>query len=138
MAAEIPEVEHLRQVPGVGLIVALHFILTVENPERFRRSRDIAAFFGLRPTMRSSGDVSTYGRITKQGDPEMRRLLVQAAHALMRTRKDCQLKDWALALKERRGKQKATAALARKIAVLMHHLWVTGEVFEPYPERKAA
>jgi transposase len=138
VAAQIPEVQHLRQIPGVGLIVGLYFVLTIDDPDRFRHSRDLAAFFGLRPTMRSSGDMETYGRITKQGDPQMRKLLVQAAHALMLTRAPCALQDWAKKLEARRGKSKAIVALARKMAVLMHHLWVTGEVFESYPDRKAA
>ena len=114
VAAQIPEVQHLRQIPGVGLIVGLYFVLTIDDPDRFSRSRDLAAFFGLRPTMRSSGDMETYGRITKQGDPEMRRLLVQAAHGLMRTRAPSHLQDWATKLAARRGKSKAIVALARK------------------------
>jgi len=138
LASSMPEVIHLMQIPGVGVITALYFVLTVEDPERFRHSREIAAFFGLRPAMRSSGDVSSYGRITKQGDPEMRRLLVQAARAMMRTRARCYLQDWTLELKGRRGDAKAIVALSRKLAVLMHHLWVTGEVFEPYPQKKRA
>jgi len=138
LASTMPEVVHLQSIPGVGLITSLYFVLTVEDPDRFQHSRDIAAFFGLRPTMRASGDVSTYGRITKQGDPEMRRLLIQAARGLMRTRARCYLQDWALKLKGRRGDAKAIVALARKMAVLMHHLWVTGEAFEPYPQGKKA
>jgi len=133
IASGIPEVDHLCEIPGVGVIVALSFVLTVDDPERFRHSRDIAAFFGLRPAMRESGSISHYGRITKEGDPEMRRLLAQAAHALLRTKADSHLKQWALALAERRGKGKAVIALARKLAVLMHHLWVTGEVYHPFP-----
>ena len=70
----------------------------------------------------------------------MRKLLVQAAHGMMRSKKDCRLKEWADQLKARRGKGKAAVGLARKIAVLMHHLWVTGEVFQAYPDnaKKAA
>jgi len=138
VAAELPEVAHLRQIPGVGLIVALYFVLTIDDPERFQKSRDVAAFFGLRPTMRSSALVSHYGRITKEGDSEMRWLLVQAAHCHMRTLRSTQLKDWAAGIAERKGKSKATVALARKLAVLMHRLWVTGEVYEAYPNKKAA
>lgn len=138
IAKELPEVEHLRAVPGVGLIVALYFVLTIDDPDRFRNSREVAAFFGLRPAIRESGSVSHYGRITKEGDPEMRRLLVQAAHALLRTRADSELKRWALSLAERRGKSKALVALARKLAVLMHHLWVTGAVYEPFPHEDTA
>jgi transposase len=120
------------------LIVALYFVLTNDDPYRFRSSREVAAFFGLRPVIRESGSVSHYGRITKEGDPEMRRLLVQAAHALLRTTADSELKRWALALAERRGKSKAVVALARKLAVLMHHLWVTGVVYEPFPHEDTA
>lgn len=138
VAAQMPEVQHLRQIPGVGLIVGLYFVLTIDDPDRFKHSRDLAAFFGLRPTMRSSGDMETYGRITKQGDPQMRMLLVQAAHGLMLTRAPCALQDWAKDLEARRGKSKAIVALARKIAILMHHLWVTGQVFEAYPDKRAA
>ncbi len=138
IAETMPEVDHLRQIPGVGLLVALYFVLTIDDPDRFRRSRDVAGFFGLRPSVRESADMKHYGRITKQGDPEMRRLLVQAAHTMIRSKKRSHLRDWALKLVERRGKGKATVALARKLAVLMHHLWVTGEVFRPFPENAKA
>jgi transposase len=138
MAQEIPAVNHLRQIPGVGPLTALFFVLSIDDPHRFRRSRDVAAFFGLRPSMRESGGTSRYGPITKEGDPEMRRLLVQAAHAMMLTRKDCALKQWAAEVEGRRGKGKRAVAVARKLAVLMHHLWVTGENFEAFPKSKAA
>jgi len=138
IAETLPEVEHLRQIPGVGVIVALYFVLTIDDPDRFRNSREVAAFFGLRPAMRESASMSHYGRITKEGDPEMRRLLVQAAHACLLTKADSELKRWTLALAERRGKGKAVVALARKLAVLMHHLWVTGEVYQAFPNNDSA
>jgi transposase len=138
MVKELPEVEHLREIPGVGTVVATYFVLTIDDPGRFKNSRDVASFFGLRPSMRESASVSQFGRITKEGDPEMRRLLVQAAHALLRTRADSQLKQWALALAERKGKSKAVVALARKLAVLMHRLWVTGEVYQAFPQQEAS
>lgn len=138
LARELPEVERLRQVPGVGPITALYFVLSIDDPHRFRRSRDVAAFLGLRPSIRASGGVSHYGRITKEGDPEMRRLLVQAAHAMMLTRADCSLKRWAADLRQRRGAGKAAVALARKLAVLMHHLWINGRDFEAFPKSMAA
>ena len=138
MAQEIPEVDRLRQIPGVGPITALYFVLSIDDPHRFGRSRDVGAFFGLRPSIRESGGASHYGRITKEGDPEMRRLLVQAAQAMMITRKDCALKQWATEVEGRRGKGKRAVAVARKLAVLMHHLWVTGENFEAFPKSKAA
>jgi transposase len=135
MVKDLPEVEHLREIPGVGPVVATYFVLTIDNPHRFRNSRDVASFFGLRPSMRESASVSHFGRITKEGDPEMRRLLVQAAHACLLTKADSELKSWALALAERKGKNKAAVALARKLAVLMHHLWVTGEVYQAHPNK---
>jgi transposase len=138
IAAKLPIVQHLREIHGVGLLTALYFVLSVDDPERFRRSRDVAAFFGLRPCLRGSGDVKYYGKITKEGDPEMRRLLVQAAHAMMNTRKPCRLQQWAFEVERRRGKGKALTALARKIAVLMHRLWITGEAFEAFPHQKKA
>ena len=137
MTKDLPEVNHLREIPGVGPIVATYFVLTIDDPHRFRNSRDVASFFGLRPSMRESASVKQFGRITKEGDPEMRRLLVQAAHACLHTRVDSELKTWALALAERKGKGKAVVALARKLAVLMHHLWVTGEVYQTNPNKEA-
>ena len=133
MVKDLPEVAHLREIPGVGPVVATYFVLTIDDPDRFRNSRDVASFFGLRPSMRESASVSHFGRITKEGDPEMRRLLVQAAHAFLLTKADSELKTWALALAQRKGKGKAAVALARKLAVLMHHLWVTGEVYQAFP-----
>jgi len=138
MVKDLPEVAHLREIPGVGPVVATYFVLTTDNPDRFKNSRDVAAFFGLRPSMRESASTTHFGRITKEGDPEMRRLLVQSAQALLRTRADSQLKQWALALAERRGKGKAVVALARKLAVLMHRLRVTGEVYQAFPHNGAA
>jgi transposase len=138
LARQLPVVEQLQQVPGVGVIVALTFVLTIDDPDRFRRSRDLAAYLGLRPRIRESGPVSHYGRITKEGDRELRRMLVQAAHALFRTRADSALKRWAEGLAARRGKCKAAVALARKLAVLMHHLWVTGETYQRFPHQDTA
>lgn len=136
MVKDLPEVNHLRKIPGVGPIVATYFVLTIDDPQRFKNSRDVASFFGLRPSMRESASKSHYGRITKEGDPEMRRLLVQAAHACLRTKADSELKNWALELAERKGRGKAAVALARKIAVLMHHLWITGEVYQATPSKE--
>jgi transposase len=138
MVKDLPEVEHLREIPGVGPVVATYFVLTIDDPGRFRDSRDVASFFGLRPSMRESASVTHFGRITREGDPEMRRLLVQAAHACLLTKADSELKRWALALAERRGKGKAVVALARKLAVLMHRLWVTGEVYQAFPNRESS
>ena len=137
-AEEMPVVKLLREIPGVGLIVALYFVALIDDPDRFITVRNIGAFLGLRPIMRASGGRSYYGRITRQGDREMRRLLIQAAHALMRSKTPCYLQDWAKELEARKGKAKAMVALARKLAVLMVRLWQNGESFIPYPNQKAA
>lgn len=133
------ETQRLQSIPGVGPIVSLSFMLCLEDATRFKRSREVGGFLGLRPSMRASGERSTKGRITKEGDRAMRWLLLQAAHALLQSKQDCELKRWAQGLAARVGKKKAVVALARKIAVLMHHLWVSGETFNPFPtaERSA-
>lgn len=124
----------LQTVPGVGPLVSLAFVGWVDRPERFRASRSVGACLGLRPRLRSSGGHEYRGRITREGDSEMRRLLVQAAHACLRSSKDSALKRWGEQLSERVGKNKAVVALARKIGVLLHHLWISGERFRPFPE----
>lgn len=129
---QYPEVERLKTIPGVGPLVALAFVLCIEDPRRFKKSRDVGGYLGLRPKMRESGTTSKYGGITHQGDSEMRRLLVQAAHGLLRNRSDSDLKQWALQVAARVGKKKAVVALARKLAVVMHALWVSGSVFRPF------
>lgn len=124
----------LQEVPGVGPLVCLAFIGWVDRPERFPRSRDVGACLGLRPKVRDSGERQWHGGITREGDAEMRRLLVQAAHAALNCRRDSALKRWAEQLAERIGKRKAVVALARKLAVLMHRLWVTGRSYQPLPK----
>ena len=126
-----PEVERLQQVPGIGPLVALAYVLCIEDPSRFRTSRDVASFLGLRPKMRESAERSRFGSITRAGDAEMRRLLVQAAHGCLRSRQDCDLKRWAEQLAGRVGKKKTVVALARKLAVLLHHLWVSEQAYQP-------
>ena len=123
----------LQSVPGVGPIVSLAYAGWMDTPDRFSRSRNVGPCLGLRPSLRSSGGHEIRGRITREGDIEMRRLLVQAAHAALQCREDSALTLWAQALVERLGKGKAVVALARKIAVLLHRLWVTGESFRPFP-----
>jgi transposase len=130
-------VASLQEIPGIGPVVALGYVLSVEDPTRFRRSRDVPGYLGLRPRLRASGDVVRRGWITKEGDADVRRLLVQAAHAHLRSRTDTALKRWAEGLIPRIGKRKAIVALARKLAVLMHRLWLTGEAYQPFPEEVA-
>lgn len=123
----------LQDIPGVGPLVCLAFVGWVDRAERFRRSRDVGACLGLRPRVHDSGERQRRGAITREGDGEMRRLLVQAAHAALHAKRDSALKRWAERLVRRLGKSKAVVALARKIAVLMHHLWITSEEYQAFP-----
>ena len=137
MATEkYPETELLTQVPGVGTLTALAFVLTIEDPYRFTKSRQVGSFLGLRPRQRESGERQPQMHITKAGDMLCRNLLVQCAnHILGPLGKDTDLKRWGLKLAERGGKaakKRATIAVARKLAVLMHRLWVTAEIYEPF------
>ena len=127
--------ELLKQIKGVGTLIALTFLLTLEDPHRFRKSRDVGGYLGLQPARRQSGQSETQLHISKEGDPYLRTLLVQGAqHILGPFGVDCDLRRWGLKLAERggrNGKKRAIVATARKLAVLMHHLWVSGEVYEP-------
>jgi transposase len=131
-----PEVERLKQVSGVGTLIALTYVLTLEDPLRFRRSRDAGCYVGLRPKRRESGDSHPQLRITKEGDRYLRKLLVQGAHYILGPfGPDCDLRCWGQKLAERGGKnakKRARVAVARKLAVLLHKLWVSGEVYEPF------
>ena len=130
-----PEVELLTQVHGVGTLIALTFVLTVEDPHRFRRSRDVGCYVGLRPKRRQSGQSRPELGISKEGDSYLRKLLVQGAHhAVGPFGADSDLRRWGLKLAGRGGKnakKRAIVAVARKLAVLLHKLWVSGERYEP-------
>ena len=132
---DYPETDLLRQVSGVGPLIALTFVLTVADRERFQKSRDVGCYLGLRPRQSDSGESEPQLRITKEGDPYLRKLLVQGAHCIMGRRgPDTDLKRWGLKLSARGGKnakKRAVVAVARKLAILLHRLWVTGEVYEP-------
>lgn len=129
-----PETQVMRQVTGVGPITALSFALTLEDPRRFKSSRSVGAFLGLRPRKRQSGSTDPELRITKAGDRDLRRLLVQSAQYILGPfGTDSDLRRWGLALAARGGKnakKRAIVATARKLAVLLHRLWMTGEVYE--------
>jgi len=135
-AKEMPVISKLTEIPGVGMQTAYGFVITIEDPSRFEHSRDIGPYLGLTPTVHQSSTIERRGHCTKQGDARMRRLLVQAALCLLRTKTDSELKQWALSLAERSGKKKAIVGLARKLGVLMHRLWVSGENYEPFPNSK--
>jgi len=130
-----PQVEQLKQVKGVGTLIALTFVLTLEDAHRFGKSRDVGGYLGLQPGRRKSGQSEPQMHISKEGDPYLRTLLVQGAqHILGPFGVDCDLRRWGLKLAERggrNGKKRAIVATARKLAVLLHHLWVSGEVYEP-------
>ncbi|WCR03760.1 IS110 family transposase [Paracoccus saliphilus] len=120
----------LMTVPGVGPLVALNFIATLDDASRFRRSSDVGAFLGLTPRRYQSGEIDRSGRISKCGDAEMRRLLVSAAASLMtQVRRFSPLKSWAIRLSARKGFKKAAVATARKIAVILHAIWRDGTEF---------
>jgi transposase len=130
-----PQVELLKQVKGVGTLIALTFMLTLEDAHRFRKSRDAGCYVGLQPGRRNSGESEPQMHISKEGDAYLRTLLVQGAqHILGPFGADSDLRRWGLKLAERgggNGKKRAIVATARKLAVLLHHLWVSGEVYEP-------
>lgn len=130
-----PHTALLTQVCGVGTLSALAYVLTIENPRRFERSRDVGCWLGLRPKQQDSGERSPQLRITKAGDGYLRRMMVSCAHYLLGPfGPDTDLRRWGLKLCERGGKnakKRAVVAVARKLAVLLHRLWITGEVYEP-------
>jgi transposase len=133
--ASYPQVELLKQIKGVGTLIALTFLLTLEDPHRFGKSRAVGGYLGRQPGRRKSGESEPQLHISKEGDPYLRTLLVQGAqHILGPFGIDCDLRRWGLKLAERggsNGKKRAIVATARKLAVLLHHLWVSGEVYEP-------
>jgi transposase len=134
LAKTHPEVALVSQPHGVGDLTGLAFVLTIGDKERFEKSRMAGAFLGLRPRKDQSGGGDPQLRITKAGDPLLRRLLVNSAnHILGPFGADSDLRRWGLKLAERGGKnarKRAKVAVARKLAVLMHRLWVTGEVYQ--------
>ena len=125
--------ERLQEVPGVGPLVSVSFLAWVDRVDRFKKSRDVGACLGLRPAVRASGGSLHSGHISREGDKEMRWLLVQAAHAALAVHRDSALKRWGESLANQAGKKKAIVAMARKLAVLLHRLWVTGESYRPFP-----
>ncbi len=125
-----PICQRLMSVPGVGPVTSLTFKVGVDDPHRFRSSRTVAAHFGLTPRRYQSGETDNPGRISKAGDADVRRALYTAAHALM-TRSDAwsTLKAWGLRLAKMRGHRRAVVAVARKLAVILHRMWLDGTGF---------
>ncbi|MHB8417131.1 MAG: IS110 family RNA-guided transposase [Myxococcales bacterium] len=130
-----PDAALLQQVSGVGPITSVAFVLTLDDKSRFRKSREVGAFVGLAPRHKQSGDADPQLRITKAGDPFLRRLLVNCAQYILgHFGPDTDLRRWGLKLAGQGGKnskKRAVVAVARKLAVLLHRLWVTGEDYQP-------
>lgn len=125
-----PVCRRLMSIPGVGPINALAFVSAIDNPHVFRRSRDVGAFFGLTPRKYAYGEIDRSGAITKSGDGLVRTYLYEAANSIMtRGRRPCALRTWALDLAKRGSQRKARVALARRLAVIMHRIWIDGSTF---------
>jgi len=129
-ARDDARVRLLMSAPGVGAIVGLTYVAAVDDPKRFKSSKDVGPHFGLTPTRHQSGQRDVTGRISKVGDPSVRAALYEAAHVILtRPVKGSGLKSWAMRLAKRAGMSKAKVALARKLAVILHRMWVDGTSF---------
>jgi transposase len=138
-----PETDLLRQVEGVGALTALTFVLTLEDPYRFEKSRTVGAYLGLVPARDQSGDRDPQKRISKEGDEMLRKLLVGSAHYILGPfGSDSDLRRHGQKIASRGGKnakKRAAVAVARKLSVLLHRLWMTGELYDPlYNARRRA
>jgi len=138
---EYEETEVLQEINGVGPITSLAFVLTLESPDRFERSRSVPAHLGLVPRRDQSGEVDKQLRITKAGDKFLRRLLVSCGHYVLGNfGKDCDLRRWGLKLCARGGKnakKRAVVAVARKLSVVMHQLWSGSGPYDPFRQARA-
>ena len=131
LASQDDVTRRLMSVPGVGAITAFAYRCGVDLPGRFSRSSSMAAHFGLTPRKYASGEVNRTGHISRCGDAKVRSLLFEAAVVLMtRTKKWCSIKRWGMEVAKRRGLKRACVAVARKLAVLLHRIWVNGTVFQ--------
>lgn len=129
----------LMTVPGVGALVALTFKSAVDDPGRFRSSKTVGAYFGLTPKKYQSGETDVTGGISRVGDGMVRTALYEAAQVMLtRSQKFSTLKRWAMAVARRRGQKRATVALARKLATVLHRMWVSGTDFRFGKEGVAA
>lgn len=132
MAREDARTRLLMSAPGVGAIVALTYVSAVDDPKRFKSSKGVGAHFGLTPKKYQSGETDVTGRISKIGDASVRSALYEAAHVILtRPVKGGGLKSWAARLAKRAGMRKAKVALARKLAVILHRMWIDGTNYNP-------
>ncbi len=123
--------QQLRSLPGVGPLTAKAYVATIDDPRRFANADQVADYVGLAPGVNQSGEQCRRGSITHQGDHLLRWHLVEAAHAMIVKGRDCRLRRWARRLAEQKGAGKARVALARKLAVVMWRMWLSGERFQP-------
>lgn len=134
LAKQLPVCGQLRAVHGVGSLTAVAFVRMIDDPRRFARSREVGAYLGLAPVSHRSGNSDPQRRISKRGSTLMRQLLVQASHHILGPfGRDSDLRRYGLAIAERggkRGKKRAAVAVARKLAILLHRLWVTAAPYE--------
>jgi transposase len=142
LSQQHPEAAVLRQIAGVGTLTSLAFVLTLEDPRRFADSRRVGAYLGLVPGTHQSGDSDPQMHISKEGDPFLRQLLVQASHYILGPfGPDCDLRRHGLKLAARGGKaakKRAAVAVARKLAVVLHRLWLTQHSYEPLRRERQA
>jgi transposase len=142
-AVEIERPDHpirlMKTVPGVANLIALAFVAYIDDPTRFSRGDQVGNYFGLTSGRRFSGGGGYSLGITKEGDPQMRSLMIQAAYAFLHCKQDSELRQWALQLMERKGgpgcrdaKKKTACALARKLTILLHRIWITNEPYQPF------
>lgn len=132
-ARQDERVKLLMSVPGVASVVGMAFVATIDDPARFKSSKNVGPHFGLTPGKYQSGETDVTGRISKCGDAGMRALLFDAAHIVLTkpVKQAGALKRWAMDLEKRAGRRKAKVALARRLAVIMHRMWVSGTAFDP-------
>jgi transposase len=115
---------------GIGPVTALTYKVTIDDPKRFRRSRSVGAYLGLTPRRYQSGEVDRVGRITKVGDRETRTALFEAANVILRpTTRWSSMKAWAMRIANRQGPRRAKIALARRMAVTLHRMWIDDQDF---------
>lgn len=130
LANEDEEAKRLQTVPGIGPITAMNFKMEIDDPKRFQKSRSVGAYLGMTPTQYSSGETQKQGRISKCGSKELRHLLMEAGFVIItRSTKWSKLKAWGMKLMKKHGLKKAALAVGRKLAVIMHKMLITGEVF---------
>lgn len=126
-----PVQRHFRSTPGVGPLTAYAYVVTIDDPRRFSREEEVSDYVGLAPGVNQSGESCHHGPITREGDELLRWHLVEAAQVLLSRGADCRLKRWGLRLARRKGMAKARVAVARKLAIVLWRMWLTGESFEP-------